>query len=265
MHNIATIYRFNTPFLDIYKEREILISVIKKIEKSLEIDWITYNKEKILEWNYYKIILILKDDLWVIDFFYFSDLSLLEYHLPVFKLDIYLNNSFLLENDSRKSAVKFLNNIFECFDWLTEKEFLIDLDNTFYYTHGIFKTKIFPNHDFLDIEYIRESFESNEGIVIVEDFIKKFSDDSFELDIEKSEYYYKLYSVFLYFIYLVFLMYQNIEKTNLVQNELKENSQNWIYDWNIELVKQRLSYVEQLHNNTFELYKNKLELFFKMF
>jgi hypothetical protein len=38
MHNIATIYRFNTPFLDISSERDSLISVIKKIEKSIEFD-----------------------------------------------------------------------------------------------------------------------------------------------------------------------------------------------------------------------------------
>jgi hypothetical protein len=38
MHNIATIYRFKTPFLDLEKEKKNLNSVLKKIEKSISFD-----------------------------------------------------------------------------------------------------------------------------------------------------------------------------------------------------------------------------------
>jgi hypothetical protein len=38
MHNISTIYRFNTPFLNLENEKKGLLSVIKKIEKSIEFD-----------------------------------------------------------------------------------------------------------------------------------------------------------------------------------------------------------------------------------
>jgi len=38
MHNISTIYRFNTPFLNLQNERDGLLTVIKKIEKSIEFD-----------------------------------------------------------------------------------------------------------------------------------------------------------------------------------------------------------------------------------
>jgi len=38
MHNISTIYRFYTPFLDVDDEKNNLTGVMKKIEKSLIFD-----------------------------------------------------------------------------------------------------------------------------------------------------------------------------------------------------------------------------------
>ena len=45
MHNIATVYRFNTPFLNLSDEKENLLWVLKKIEKSIAFDWIKYEKQ----------------------------------------------------------------------------------------------------------------------------------------------------------------------------------------------------------------------------
>ncbi len=265
MLNIASIYRFNTPFLDLWKEKMALISVIKKIEKSVQFDWLRFQSETRDVWNYNHLSFILEDSLWSINFYYIIDTQTNQYHLPIFKLDIIINEIFLVDNEHRQGAVKFLNNIFECFDGLTEKEFLIDINNSLYYTTGIFRTKIYPNYDFSDIENIREAFESSDWIVIVEEFITKFSDSTFELSIEKSDYYYKLYSIFLYFIYLVYVMYENMEKTDEIQNELEEKFDDEVYESHKQLIKNRLEYVEKIHNNTFEQYKNRLELFFKMF
>jgi hypothetical protein len=61
MINIATIYRFNTPFLDLNKEKRNLLSVIKKIEKSLKFDGINIKKEVITDKFYYKISLEFKN------------------------------------------------------------------------------------------------------------------------------------------------------------------------------------------------------------
>lgn len=265
MYNIATIYRFNTPFLDLSAEQTNLISVIKKIEKSIDFEWIKFDKKISKEWLYNKVILEFCDNLWKIEFFYISQVTTNIYHLPVFKLNIFLNNNFLLTNFSREKTVKFLNNIFECFDWLNEKEFLIDIDNTIYYKSSFFASKIKPVYDFSDIEKIRELFESNDWLVLVEDFITKFAKANFELTYEKSDYYHKLHGIFLYFIYLVFLMYQNLEKTHLAQTELDGVKTQGIFELQIDLMKERLSYIKELHENTFEQYKNRLELFFKMF
>lgn len=265
MYNVATIYRFNTPFLNLSDEKTHLLWVMKKIEKSIAFDWIWYDKKTIKEWNYYKIILDFNDNLWQVDFYYISDAKINDYHLPVFKLNIDLNESFLLDNESKKRAIKFLNNIFECFDWLNEREFLIDINNNLYFTSWFFKTKRTADYDFSDIEKIRNLFETKDWMALVEDFIKKFSWKEFELTYEKSEYYHKLHSIFLYFVYLVFLMYQNIERTNNAKKELDNTVVEWLYEWQIDLMKERLTYVEELHKNTFEQYKNRLELFFKMF
>lgn len=265
MLNIASIYRFNTPFLDIKNETEKLVSVIKKVEKSLKIDWIRYTKQTSVVKNYYKVSLVFADNLWNIDFYYIDNISDKQYFLPIFKLDINLNEKFFVRNNERQAAVKFLNNIFECFDWLTEREFLIDLNNDFYYEVWVFKTKIYPSYDFSDIEQIREAFESNHGILIVEDFISKFSNSSYVLSYEGSKYFYEIHSIFLYFIYLVYLMNENIEKTKQANVELDQDFDDIVYESQKELMRQRLSYVEHLHYKTFEQYKEKLDLFFKLF
>lgn len=265
MHNIATIYRFNTPFLDISKERDSLVSVIKKIEKSIEFDWMKFKKIKKQEWNYFKITLKFEEDLWKIEFFYISKVALNIYHLPIFKLNIFLAEKFLLTNESKQKTVKFLNNIFECFDWLSEKEFLIDLDNSLYYKKSWMWFKYGPNYDFSDIEVIRESFEAGNWIKQMEDFIKKFSNSEFILTYSKSEYFHKLHGIFLYFIYLVFLMYQNLEKTSKAKKELETVISEEIYEIQAWLMKERLAFVEKIHLNTFNQYKKKLELFFNLF
>lgn len=265
MHNIATIYRFNTPFLDISQERDNLISVIKKIEKSLELDGIIFEKDDYSENNYYVINLNLVNNLWKISFKYINKVSDNLYHLPLFILDISLDNKFLLSNSLREKTVKFLNNVFECFDWLTEKDFLIDIDNTIYYTKWLFKTKFYPNYDFSDIEIIKEAFEDNDWELLLEDFIKRFSNKNFELSLEKKDYYYKLHSIFLYFIYLVYTMQLNLDKTMEAENELKTDLDNVAYNSHKKLMSKRLQYTKDIHLKVFEQYKNRLELFFKMF
>ena len=60
-------------------------------------------------------------------------------------------------------------------------------------------------------------------------------------------------------------MSQNIEKINLVKDDIKGNNIEWIYESHADLMKKRLSYVDNLNKDIFEKYKNRLELFFKMF
>jgi len=263
MHNIATIYRFNTPFLDLDSEKNNIKSVLRKIEKSISCDDINFEKKIETLWNYNKITLYFEDKLWEIEFFYIKD-DIEEYYLPVFKLNIFLQIHFLDDNNFRKKAVHFLSNIFECFDWLTEKEFLIDINNDLYYKKWLFNAKVYPDYDFSDIENIRKSFEDKNWIVLLEDFIKTFSNKDFELTLEKSKYFYKLHSIFLYFVYLIFIMYQNIEKSVEAKKDLEQMKWKWLYEEQIELMWRRLSYVENLELSTFKKYKNRLELFFKL-
>jgi hypothetical protein len=49
MYNISTIYRFNTPFLDLEREKGSLLAVMKKIEKSIKFDGINFKKKSIKE------------------------------------------------------------------------------------------------------------------------------------------------------------------------------------------------------------------------
>ena len=265
MLNISTIYRFNTPFLDIEKEKNGLLTVIKKIEKSIEFDGIVFNKLSNKEWNYYKIVLDFNESLWKIELFYISEIKTTIYHLPVFKLNIFLNKKFLLTNDSKKKAIKFLNNIFECFDWLNEKEYLIDINNNLYYKSWLISLKKRASYDFSNLEKIKDDFESKNWMELLKIFIIKFRDKSFVLTKNNADQYHKLHWILLYFIYLVFLISQTLERTNITQTNLNSVEVEWIYEWQISLMKKRLNYVDEVNRDTFERYKNRLELFFKLF
>jgi hypothetical protein len=65
-------------------------------------------------------------------------------------------------------------------------------------------------------------------------------------------------------LYLVFLMNKNITKATETLDELWEIEEG-IYSENLELTKKRLSYINNLNIETFENYKKKLDLFFKLF
>lgn len=265
MHKISTTYRFYTPFLDVNSEKDNLLSVIKKIEKSLIFDWIDFNKlEK--KWNkYYKITLEFFSMWWKIDIFFINSLEKDEYFLPIFKIDIYLElEIFLLNNYTRKKTVNLLNNIFECFDWLDEKEYLIDLDDSIFYSSWLFNSKKYPNHDFLDLEQIRKNFENENWVKVLEDFIKSIQSWNYVLTKENTKTYFKFYWVLLYFIYLLYIMHLNIQKTSETLTELEKLWDDTQNDIHIQLMKQRLSYVDDLTIVTYENYKEKLELFFNL-
>lgn len=93
MQNIATIYRFNTPFLDVDAEKKSLVSIIKKIRKSIEFDGIDSKKSIKSLASYHKVTLLLERDLGKIEFFYLAD-GVVEYYYPVFKMNVYVDRSF---------------------------------------------------------------------------------------------------------------------------------------------------------------------------
>ena len=277
MHNISTIYRFNTPFLDIRAERDNLLLSLTNIKKILNFDGVYFQEiaEKI--WDYHKITLLFEQELWRMEFFYINNLEIFnwdnpEYYLPVFKFDIYLNNSFLSSNALKKKAVDFLTSVFECFDWTNEKEFLLDINSSFYYTAWLFKSKRYPQHDFSHISAIQKLFEKSEGILLLEKFIIKFSNSQYILTKENSKEYHKVHGVMLYFIYLVYIIYSNLEKTsntkNIIEKALekhKSDDNSEEYSWSLLLMEERLKFVDDLNYSNFKKYREKLNIFFKLF
>ena len=264
MHNISTIYRFFTPFLDVDKEKKNLWGVMKKIEKSLVFDWIKFTKTTINNNLYFKITLEFEEKMGKIDFYYIKSLKKDMYFLPIFKCDIYLNNKFLLNNITKKRTISFLNNIFECFDWLNEKEYLIDLDNTMYYEFWFFKSKKRANYDFSNLETIRKKFENKDWIKLLENFINHFQKWDFILTADNSHKYHSFYWMLIYFLYLVYIMHLNINKTAEVLKELEDLWDNISNNSHIKLMKIRLKYVDDLSLVNYKNYKQKLELFFNL-
>jgi len=264
MHNTSTIYRFYTPFLDIEKEKKNLWAVGKKIEKSLTFDWVWFNKTTEKLDSYFKITLNFDSNLWKIDFYYINQLEEDKYFMPIFKCDIYLNNKFLQSNLTKKKWVWFLNNIFECFDWLTEKEYLIDLNNSFYYKKWFFGSKKYPDYDFLNLEFVQKQFESKNWIRILENFILHLQKWDFILTKDNSSKYHKFYGTLLYFLYLVYLMDLNIKKTSHTLKELEKLDEDLENNAHIAMMKKRLSYVDDLTVVNYKKYREKLEIFFNL-
>lgn len=260
---ISTVYRFYTPFSNIENERKILIKTLEKIKLYLQNENIIFVEEKIDEWDYIKVSLIFEKDLWKLNFFFLKTFKNIWY-MPVFFLNIKLNKNFLIIPEQKKYGVNFLTSVFECFDWLDEKEYLIDSNSLFYYTDWfLLKSKHFPHSDFKNIDEIEKIFDSSKWQKTLENFILKFKDSKFILSSETSSEYHEVHSIALYLIYLVYLMSKNKENSE----KLNQSMLNLEYEYKeiFELNKKRFSYVKSLHNKLFEQYKQKLEIFFKMF
>lgn len=263
MRNIATIYRFNTPFLNIEDEKIGLSLLWEKIKENLNFEWISFKENSEIIWFFNKKSLIFDWKLWKIDFYYISKFKN-DYYLPIFKCDIFLNNSFLENNDKKIKTVWFLTNLFECFDWLNEKEFLLDLDQNIYYTK-LFFNKYYPTYDFNNLDNIQSEFESKNWWKMLEDFIESFKSNNFILTKENSNEYHKIHSVVLYYIYLVYIMYVNIIKSKENLEYLDKVNIDKDFEQQKILAEKRLSYVTDLSINNFKEYYNKLEIFFSLF
>lgn len=259
MRNILTIYRFNTPFLDIEKEKDSLKSVKEKIKIFLLSDWIEISENNELLWNY-NVFTFISENI-KIRFKYIKTFEN-NYYMPVFKMDIYILNDLI--NNNTQKIVLFLTNLMEVFDWLNEKEYLIDIDDSIFYKKWILSKKIFPIHDFTNIDIINKEFENKNWENILEDFITNFKNKDFILTRDNSNYYHKIHSIFLYYIYLVYLMHKNINESQKTITELESCDLN-DFSCNIELSKKRLKYINDLSIQNFNKYYSRLEIFFKLF
>ena len=261
MHNIITIYRFNTPFLDIWKERDLLLSIKEKLKFFLlkEFSDLIENKKDLKS---YINIDFEVEKIFKIDFFYIKNFKWI-YYEPIFKMDFFINREVFLSEKNIKKTILFLNSFFECFDWLNEKEYLIDIDDSIFYKNGFF-TKVYPIYDFQNIDIIKKQFEKEKWINLLQDFIIDFKDKDFVLTRENSANYHKLNAIILYYIYLVYIMYQNIITS---KNIIDEVSILDLGDFNTQkdLAKTRLSYVNDLSVQNFNIYYERLNNFFKIF
>jgi len=261
MQNILTLYRFNTPFLDIENEKQLLIWIKNKLKGFLNIQWLNINETKEIAWEYHNIF-FLSQNILKIRFQYISKFSW-NYYMPIFKMDIYLDSQLLLEKNLKKTTL-FLTSLLENFDWLNEKEYLIDISNKIYYKTWLFSAKFYPEYDFQEIDKIKKIFESKDWNKLLQEFILKFKDTNFILTKENSDIFHKIHSIILYYIYLVYIMYKsmiNTEKTLWNLEKLEYNDHNE----HIDLMTERLKYVNDLSIANFNNYYEKLEIFFKLF
>ncbi len=259
MQNLATIYRFYTPFIDITSERELLRLMRLKILKNLKAQGIEYIEKQEQIWDYIMNNLTFTNIPWKMVFQYLST-SIKNYYSPVFKLDIFLDTSKI----QNKNIVEFLTNIFECFDWLNEKEYLIDIDSSLSYKKWILKTIVTPSYDFRNIDDIEADFASKDGLTLLQNFIENFKTSDFILTNESSELYHKLHWILLYLFYLVYIIKTNLDDTSKILSE-NESFNDKFSQANYDFMKKRLSRVREVSVQTFEAYNQRLEGFMKLF
>ena len=99
-------------------------------------------------------------------------------------------------------------------------------------------------------------------------FILRYSTSHFILSKSSAKQYHHIHSVMLYFVYLVYLIYQNLERTKKAKNTLETidiDSSNIENSSHVELMQQRLNFVDDYNYVNFKEYRERLDLFFKLF
>lgn len=260
LQNIVTIYRFNTPFLNIESEKDKIIKIKDKISKFIENDLWEWKKTKEEKWNYIKF----KFD-WNIIKISFSYIKNFDwnYYIPIFKMNIHIDNNYIKSNKEKRKIVDFLTSLFENFDWINEKEYLIDIDVNLFYEYWILRKNKYPIYQFSDIYKIQTDFEKWNGEKVLEKFIEKFQNWNYILTKDNAKEYHEMHKIILYYIYLVYIMYKNIEKS---AESLKTLENIWYEEIEFEsekiLIQKRLSYVQWLNIDNFKAYYTKLETLF---
>ena len=263
MYNVATIYRFKTPFLDVKKEINSIWKIITCSEEYIKSEWLDY-KTYLKKNDSIQVLSIDIKNFWKIVFsFLIWEELLKEKFYPVFTMDIYFYEKVLDSN--KKGVVNFLTNIFECFDGVNEREYLIEIDKSIYYKKWFLWKKIYPKYDFQDIATLSKDFKQKEGIKLLSDFLKKYN-NWFVLNMYTADEYHKVNGYLLYFLYLLFIMHKVLywidSNLNLIESIETEKSE---YKWHLLLQKKKLKVLWDVTKKTYEKYLLFLEKFLGLF
>jgi len=263
MQNVATVYRFKTPFLNVDHEIIKVKEIIECTINYIKLEWLEYSTS-LRKSNELQIFIIEIKNIWKFVFTFLTWKRLLEERFyPIFTMDIYFNENFLVSH--KKWVVIFLTNVFECFDSVNEKEYLIEIDKNIYYKNWFLWKKVYPKYDFQDIDILSKNFKQEEGIKILSNFLKKYN-TWFVLNMYTANEYHKVNGYLLYFLYLLFTMYKILNwvdnSLNLIKNIDSDITE---YKWHLLLQKKRLKILWNITKQTYEKYLLFLENFLGLF
>ena len=258
--NVASIYRFITPLLDVSQETEKIKQIFDCIKRFLKSQWLKVNISKTRNNG-----LFVKIDAEILSInFSIFDLKWDEkLYLPLFKMDIFVDDKFFYKN--RKKFVEFLTSLFECFDWINEKEYLIEMNQEVYYKNWLLGEKHYPYYDFQDIEKLYKDFKTQDGVGLLENFLKKYH-NWFKLNLQTADEYHKVNGFLIFLMYLIYLMHMVLYgvKDNLqVLDDLQ--SKNIEYKANLDLQRKRLNILWNNLNEVYPRYLKFLKEFLRLF
>jgi hypothetical protein len=264
-HSVATIYRFFTPFSDLEKEEKFLQEVLKKIVSYLKSENIKLSFER-KDTKRDILIIIGLEDFWRLIFFFrkinLFQMTTVDYALPIFEFDILFNMQFFLFH--KKQIVNFLTNIFECFDWVNEKEYLIEMDKTVCYKK--FFIKVCPHYDFQEVDKLQKQFVDKNGKAMLEEFLRNYYGKGFVLNKETADIYLTIHWNLLYLFYLLYTLYIVLYQTNKLSKDLKISDFKLVeYKANLTLFRERLKMLGDTTEDVFKKYLFFLEKFLNLF
>lgn len=250
---LATIYRFYTPFVSNFDKYSIFNNVKTNIEDYLNEEGLILSKVYFKEDYYGKTIFNLSNNfIKLILYFQNGD----DYKMPLFFVDIFLKKDYSWnESESMKNIINFLTWLFECFDWMDEKDFIIDYNKSIFYLNNK-KTKIYPIYDFTDADNMQDFF----NWFNLDKFLLNYEKKSLDKDKLKNDE--NLYKLFLYLVYIVFLMNKSINQSYKQIKDI-DSMDSDILNYHIKLAKKRLSYVRELSKYTYDKYILRLETLFR--
>ncbi len=263
MH-ITSIYRFLTPFSDTKKEEKLLQQIYKKIVRYLKFEFSKLNIHQ-QQINEFLVVEVQISDVGKFIFYFRTKVNLsqdIAYVLPLFQLDILLEEDFVKKH--KKWIIDFLSNIFEMFDGLQEKEYIIDLDPRL--CGGFWFFKKCPKYDFQDLQLLQKEFENKGAIEYLQQFLKKYHNDGFVLTPKTANIYLKVHNYLLYLFYLLYNLYKIIYQNESLTNQVERlHTQIPEYRGHLELMKKRLQILgwtsEKVFVNYLALLRKILGLF----
>jgi hypothetical protein len=265
MISIANIYKFALPGEQNDSQEKNIGILSANLREYFQSEWLIFTEEtKIFSPNYSVKNFVFDQKLAKIHIFYKTGSGLLYFYPEIF-CEIWIDTSMIWDAENKKRAIFFLSNIFECFEFLDEKNLMIESHSSVHesvvkrdFMQG--NKKFHLRSDFIDIGHINDLTEKYNA-ALFESFVK----EKWRQGISISEIKTKNpenYRTLLVFLYHIFSLTKNLKKTTQELQKIQKYEQENGENMHIDMSQERLQMTEKNIETVLEKYKQVFESFF---